>query len=189
MIQCTKCEASLPVELLNAPGLSACPQCGALVRVDAFPALVNPPASTQEGEKLVTDTEAGCFFHPRKKAVVSCDGCGRFLCALCDVEIGGRHLCPLCLETGKKKKKMKNLETHRELYDNISLSLAVIPGITLIFWFLTIITAPMSIYIAIRHWNSPTSILPRTKVRFIIAIIFSLLQIGGWALLFTKWLT
>jgi hypothetical protein len=186
LIQCTKCDVSLPVELLNAPGLSACPQCGALIRVDAFPALVNQPASTQEGEKLVMDSEAGCFSHPRKKAVVPCASCGRFLCALCDVEIGGRHLCPLCLETGKKKRTIKNLENHRVLYDNGALSLSVLP---LILVWVTIITAPMSLYYAIRPRNTPTSILPRTKVRFIIAIIFSLLQIGGWALLFTKWLT
>lgn len=185
MIQCTKCEVSLPVELLNAPGLSPCPLCGALVRVDAFPALVNPPASTQEGEKPVMGGEAGCFFHPRKKAVVPCAGCGRFLCALCDVEIGGRHLCPLCLETGKKKRTMKNLENHRVLCDNVALSLSILP---LILVWVTIITAPMSLYYAIHHWKSPTSILPRTKIRFIIAIILSLLQIGGWALLFTKWL-
>jgi len=46
---------------------------------------------------------------------------------------------------------------------------------------LTIITAPTSIYLSIRHWNSPMSVIGRTKVRFILAIVISGLQILAWA--------
>lgn len=187
-ILCSKCAASLPGDYLGREDTAPCPQCGAAVQIWAFPALVNPPSEGRSGEFVTTENEAGCFFHPQKQAVVPCASCGRFLCALCDVEIGGQHLCPLCVETGKKHRKMKNLETHRTLYDNIALSLAVIPGATLIFWWLTIVTAPISVYVGVRHWKSPTSILPRTKARFIIAILLGLLQIGGWTLLIANWL-
>jgi hypothetical protein len=34
---------------------------------------------------------------------------------------------------------------------------------------------------AIRHWNSPRSIVHRTRIRFVIAIVLATLQLGGWA--------
>jgi hypothetical protein len=47
-------------------------------------------------------------------------------------------------------------------------------------WF-TIFTAPIAIYLSIRHWNSPMSVTGRTKIRFILAIIISGFQILAWA--------
>ena len=38
---------------------------------------------------------------------------------------------------------------------------------------------------AIRYWKAPPSILPRTRVRSVIAIVLALLQIAGWIALFT----
>jgi hypothetical protein len=46
---------------------------------------------------------------------------------------------------------------------------------------LTILTAPIAIYLSIRHWNSPMSVIRRTKVRFILTIIISGFQILAWA--------
>jgi hypothetical protein len=105
------------------------------------------------------------------------------LCPLCDIEFDGGHICASCLSAGKKKGKIKNLETQRVLYDGIALSLAILP---LLIFYLTIITAPISIYVAIRYWKAPTSILPRTKIRFILAIVFSGLQLAGWSYVIMK---
>ncbi len=178
LLSCSKCSAALPADAFNAAGPTACPGCGSLIRADVFPALFrkNAPAAA---ENVLAESEAGCFFHPHKKAVVSCASCGRFLCSLCDIEFGGRHVCPSCLEAGKSKRKIRNLETERVLYDSIALSLAIVP---ILMWFLTIVTAPISIYYSLRHWKSPTSILPRTKIRFVFALIISVLQLGGWFL-------
>jgi predicted permease len=68
----------------------------------------------------------------------------------------------------------------RTLHDQVALSLALIP---LVFFRAMIITAPTAIYPAIRKWYSPSSILPRTKVRFVIAISIGALQILGRAAL------
>jgi hypothetical protein len=59
----------------------------------------------------------------------------------------------------------------------VALRLALFPMI--IFYF-TIVTAPIAIYLSIRHWNSPMSAVGRTKVRFILAIVISGLQILAW---------
>lgn len=127
----------------------------------------------------MTEGEAACFYHPQKKAVLPCDACGRFVCSLCDCELNGQHFCPACLESGKTKGKIKSLENRRTLYDSLALSLSLLP--LLIFYF-TIITAPMSLFIAIRYWNAPRSLVHRTKIRFIFAVLFSSLQIVGWAI-------
>lgn len=182
IINCAKCDTRLPVEIINRPGFISCPGCGVPVKAHIFPALYRRIETVKTGEGLLTDNEAGCFFHPAKKAVIPCEICGRFLCSLCDIEFNDQHVCPSCLEAGKKKRKIRNLENNRALYDNIALSLSVIP---LLFIWPTIITAPASIYFSIRHWKSPSSIIPRTKVRFILAGFFSIMQIAGWAMFIT----
>ena len=129
------------------------------------------------------DKEAGCFYHPGKKAVTPCSACGRFVCALCDVALNGRHLCPACFEKGKSKRKIKSLENHRTCYDTIALMVATVP---LLFYFITLITAPLAIYLTVRHWNTPSGIIPRTRIRFILAFFMAGLQIAGWILFFSN---
>jgi hypothetical protein len=178
LITCTKCNASLAGEVFGTPELVPCPSCGASIRVDLFPAYFKGPVKGQVGENLLVEGESGCFYHPRKKAAVPCEACGRFLCALCDCELNGQHLCPVCLETGKRKGRLKNLQNHRTLYDNLALALAV--GPLLIFYF-TIVTAPIALYFAVRHWSTPSSIIPRSKIRFVIAIAIASAEILAWA--------
>jgi hypothetical protein len=177
-LQCAKCKAPIPDALFNRSELAPCPVCATPLQVEIFPAFFRRATPGREGELIMAEGESSCFYHPQKRAVLPCEGCGRFLCALCDCELHGQHFCPACLETGRKKGKIKKLENERTLYDNIALSLAIYP--LLIFYF-TLITAPMALYMAIRHWNSPRSIVHRTRIRFVIAIVLATLQLGGWA--------
>lgn len=75
---------------------------------------------------------------------------------------------------------MQNLENHRVLYDDAALALAIYPIVFFVFFYFTLVTAPLSLFLAIRHWNTPSSIIPRTKIRLILAILFSSAQIIGW---------
>jgi hypothetical protein len=180
-VQCPKCRAWLLEGIFNLPELSPCPACGVPLQVEIFPALFRKINPGQGGETVMVEGESSCFYHPQKKAVLPCDGCGRFMCALCDCHLNGRHFCPVCLETGKTKGRIKSLDNQRTLYDGIALSLAIYP--LLIFYF-TLITAPMALFVAIRHWKSPPSLVRRSKIRFVVAIIVALLQIAGWVILF-----
>jgi hypothetical protein len=177
-VSCTRCHTPIPAGYYNTSNLIPCPSCHVPIRIDVFPAFYRAFQPGEEGETLI-DGQASCFYHPQKKAVIPCDHCGRFLCALCDVELGDKHLCPACLEAGKKKGRIANLDRHRLLYDGTALRLALLPMITV--W-LTIFTAPIAIYLSIQHWNSPMSVIGRTKVRFILAIIISGFQILAWAI-------
>jgi hypothetical protein len=179
VLQCPKCKTAL-TEAFASAHFVRCVGCESPLQVEVFPALFRRHTPGRDGEAVVVENEASCFYHPQKKAVLPCEGCGRFLCALCDCELHGQHFCPACLETGKKKGKIKRLENERVLYDDLALALAVLP--LLIFYF-TLVTAPIALYIAIRYWNSPRSIVRRqTHWRFVIAIIFATLEIAGWGI-------
>jgi hypothetical protein len=180
LVECPSCKAPLAESQFNKVELVPCGSCGCEIRADVYPAYVRPISQGSNGEALVIESEASCFYHPQKKATLPCQGCGRFICALCDCDLHGEHFCPACLQAGQKKGKIKRLEQERVLYDNIALSLAVYP--LLIFYF-TIITAPLSLGVAVRFWNAPRSIVHRTKARFVFAILIAGLEMAGWAAL------
>jgi hypothetical protein len=174
---CPKCRTPLLENVINRGDLAPCAICAAPLQVQVFPSLFRPLQTGRSGEAVVVETESSCFYHPQKKAVIHCEGCGRFLCALCDCELHGKHYCPQCLETGKKKGKITSIENERTLYDSIALGLAVVP---MLLFYVTFLTAPMALYVAIRYWKAPRSIVHRTRIRLVLAMVFASLQIIGW---------
>lgn len=172
---CPKCRVPLPLSHYNVAEFLPCSQCRTPIRVAVFAALAHRPPRTSAVSRPLADGEASCFYHPAKPAATVCDGCGRFLCALCDVELSGQHFCAPCLETGQRKRTLTQLETRRVLYDNIALALAILPVLSC---FLFPVTSPLAIAVAIWGWRKPSSLLPRTRVRFVLAILIGLLGLG-----------
>jgi hypothetical protein len=156
-----------------------CPSCNAQVGAEVFPAaLRDPVAEARQSENVSTPEEASCFYHPAKRAVETCANCGRFMCALCDVELSGEHICPSCLSTGRKKGRIRNLENERVLYGNVALALAILPILTI--WF-TIFTAPIAIYMAVRYWKAPQSLVSGGgKTKLGIAFTLGVIQVLAW---------
>ncbi|HTR42988.1 MAG TPA: hypothetical protein VMH87_15345 [Pseudomonadales bacterium] len=185
LIQCPACQAWLMGGPFNQREFGPCPACGVPLRGEVFPALFRKFSASQSGEAIIVEGESSCFYHPQKKAVLPCDSCGRFLCALCDCQLQGKHFCPTCLEAGRTKGKIKSLENQRTLYDSIALALAIYPLITVLLYMITVITAPMALFVAIRYWKAPLSIVRRTRIRFIVAILIALLTIAGWIIHFS----
>ncbi len=187
-LYCTRCQQPLPLIIFRKDEFRPCPSCGAMTYGVVFPAFMKENSPSRAGESLLVDTDASCFYHSQKKAEVACEYCGRFLCALCDVEMDRNHLCPPCIESGKEKGRIKTLENRRTLYDSIALSLSILP---LLAYCLTIVTAPIAIYMVFRYWNAPTSILHRGKWRMVVALFLSAAQVVGWSLvayfMISKW--
>jgi hypothetical protein len=179
-VPCPRCRSPLPLTEPATGLFTPCPGCGVPARLEVFPALLRPVAAGASAESILVESEASCFYHPQKRAAIHCQSCGRFLCALCDVELNGQHLCPPCLEAGQRKGTMGELVNRRTLYDSAALSLALLP---LLVWPLTVITAPATIVLALYGWSKPGSLVPRTKVRFVLAILIGLLEMFGWGLL------
>lgn len=186
MIACPQCRTILPELFVNSGALQPCPQCSAQVRIDVFNAFNQPVGQAQTGESIQVHGQAECFYHPGKKAVVPCAACGRLLCSLCEVPFDGRSLCMNCLQVGRNRHRIENLENSRLLYDSLALGLALWP---LMFFFVTVITAPVAIYVTLRYWKAPGSLLPRTRYRFIVAGLVATVQVAGWAIFFGWLLT
>ncbi|MDI6775578.1 MAG: hypothetical protein QME60_09390 [Verrucomicrobiota bacterium] len=180
---CSRCEAALYPEAGGGSGTVICPSCGVELVAAVFPALFRPAEKGRVGERVQLDDEASCFYHPGKKAVTGCENCGRFLCGLCEIKLADRLLCSACIESGKQQETIEPLRARRALYDNIAISLAVYPMVVPPFIYFTFLTAPVALFLAIRHWKTPQSIVPASKVKAAIAVLLAGLQLAGWALL------
>lgn len=163
----------------------SCPVCRSELTIQLFPAFTQPPptVSTASGE-AVLDGEAACYFHPEKRADVPCDRCGRFLCALCDVPLGGKHLCPSCLDTSKTPE----LVSDRFIWPRLAMLVGVVPFFLYLipcFWFFSfaaLFTGPAAIFLALWKWNAPASIVSgRGRGMGTTAIVFGVLQIMVFA--------
>lgn len=174
-LRCGRCGTGIPPNYFNLDHLTPCPNCSTDLQTIVFPSLYRSTA--QSGAEAAEASEATCFYHPENRAVVPCASCGRFLCAVCEIPLGGQTLCPGCVHTGVTSRRLVQLENRRMLYDNVALALAVAP--TLLIW-PTLFTAPMAVFLSVRYWRAPTTILRRTKIRFVLAAAFALCQIAVW---------
>jgi len=180
LVLCPKCSGSLPETLWNQSDLQACPGCESSLKIEVFPALLRQANQGKPGERVVAESEAGCFFHPQKKAVLSCENCGRFVCALCDMEMEGTHLCPACLESGARKGRIKSLQNEQMRYDKLAFALVFYPVALLVFFWFTIFTAPAAIFIVIRFWNAPMGLMQKGRGYLWAALIIGIIEIMAW---------
>ena len=186
-LSCPNCRTAWPADPAQLSALRKCGPCGREVEVEVFPAFTRPILAGSVGETIVDPGEAGCFYHPQRRASVPCGVCGRFLCALCDLQLNGQHLCPSCLETSRKKGDLKTLATTRTLYDSAALSLALL-GPLFCLWG-ALILAPPSIVVALYGWNKPGSLIHRTRIRFVLALVLSTLELVGLGIIIYSMVT
>ncbi|MFA6959584.1 MAG: hypothetical protein WC205_02400 [Opitutaceae bacterium] len=169
---CPKCK--VPLEGIGDQGEGACGACGTALQFVLFPALRRAKPVARAVRSL--DGDATCFFHAQNQAASVCDGCGRYVCAVCEVSgEDGRKLCPPCISAGRKKTVTKADEI--VTYGSMATTLALLP---LIMWPVTLVTAPTALILAIYGWKKPRSLVQPGSARFIMAILISSLEICGW---------
>ncbi len=183
-IACKRCGGMIPASFYNKDSFSSCPICNTPTMIRVYPALYSENSVTKA--ESISEGKAACYYHPQNIAMASCESCGRFLCNVCDIELDFSHICPSCLEEGRRKRRINNLDSGRTIYDSIALKLSFYP---LILFPITIFTAPVSFYLAARNFNKPLSITSRSKYKFIAAIVISSIQILGWAYVFALAIT
>ena len=182
-VACPRCQSTLPGAFCNTGAPVSCPACESTIMLTVFPAHFESAGAGAAAETILEEGVSSCFYHEQKKAVVPCSACGRFLCALCDLDFNGRHLCPACLQSGRKKGDLPELENRRTIHDSAALTTALLP---LLMWPITLATAPLAIFLAIRSFFRPSSLIPRTRIRAWFALAFGLLQVAGWVALFYR---
>ena len=181
---CVKCDTPFDLSRYSEDRVISCPNCRREHELYLYPAYFQEMLPVAGSEAKLLESEASCFHHPDKRAVVSCETCGRFLCDLCRVDFEEKNLCLSCFDVLRKTEGVWKLQRRCILWDNIALSLAVLP---LLFWFITIVTAPVALYITFRHWREgSTSIVLRTRVRYVLAFIIAGLQLLGWGFFFVS---
>lgn len=168
-LPCAHCRT--PVEMDSV----SCPGCHSPIEVMTFPALLAQPQISVAAPAM--EGEAGCFYHPSNKAVAACDLCGRFLCVLCQIDFLDECWCPNCIQISRQKRRLSGLDAVRPLYGNAAIGLATVP---LLFWPITLMTAPMALYVTIRYWSAPSSLVRSNRWQFYVAILFSVVELGGW---------
>lgn len=183
-VPCPDCQEPLPRQLFDLSEAGVCPHCKTGVSVSVFPALfVDPAQEHVTGINRRDDEQAGCFFHPHKEAVVPCAGCGLFLCTLCDTEIADRHICPKCLENELKDQNRSHLVTRRPLHSRMAFALSVYPLVLLPF--ITLLTAPAALFVTVRYWKAPRSLVSGSRWRFVAAAVLAVLQMFAWIAIFS----
>lgn len=187
LVECPRCRGVLSASAVAATAVAGrvtCRWCSGRFAGVLFPALFRAAAAGQAGEALADPAQSACFFHAGRRAVVACDACGRFLCALCDLPLGSGHLCPSCLDNPAARQRtaaMAPRQSSALLYDNVALALAGLP--MLVVW-PTLVTAPATLVVVWRYWNRVQSARPRrAHLRFVLAALLALAQIGGWVTL------
>jgi hypothetical protein len=187
VLECPGCRAPLPDRPDVAPTVERCDACGSRVRLATFPAFFRPPEESRTGTLSVESGEATCFHHEKKRAVASCEACGKFLCSLCDVEVAERHYCTQCFESGARQGRIAQFERARVRYDSIALMLVLV---SLLFSFFILIPVPplIAIIIAITKRNAPPSLVRRSRLRMNIALTLAILEfLGGCAFWIAVW--
>jgi hypothetical protein len=162
IVACPGCGGD--VTRTEAPsGWQICPYCDKRLRIQVWPV-----ARQKTNAESAMPEHATCFFHPEKAYEACCQRCGRFLCALCDLQLGAEHVCPTCFERGRTDSGLQGGTAewrHRDvLYDSIALTIGW--GWILI-WPFIVAALPANIILHVKFRKAPRSYLvPRSGWRF-----------------------
>jgi len=183
-LSCPKCQHRFGDLDWHEDGAGSCRNCRTDFRAYRLPALTRGRDIARP--KLVAVPEdSTCFFHVQNQAEKICDGCGRFVCAVCAIPNGHEFHCPSCLS--HRINRTDAGVTERTIFPSIALTLALFP---LLLYPLTILTAPISIGMVFMGWSRPGSLLrgPQ-RWKLVLAGIVSTIEIAAWLFLLAKvWL-
>ena len=198
-IRCTSCGYGIADSVFPPAGEADCPTCRRRVRAWVLPMLYKVPGAVPPAlpEEPPGPGEAACFYSPARRATKVCDHCGVFVSEAWAAKWGQQTVCLKCIEELRSKGRDPRFEAKRTLWDNVALFCAVGPWVlaamfvaTVILYgfaffciLLTLVTAPAALFIALRYWNAPRSLVPRGRGRLVWALVLGLAQLGAWAVL------
>ena len=158
-VVCPHCSADIPPD----SEWQSCPYCQKWLQVRLWPTIrQNTNAATALSD------QAACFFHPDKAFQTCCQRCGRFVCALCDLQLGAEHVCPVCFERGRANSGAEAGKAEWRYRDVLYDSIAVTVGWGWILFWPTIVAAiPAVIVLHVKYRKAPRSyLIPRSGWRF-----------------------
>jgi hypothetical protein len=164
-----------------------CPYCEKRLQIRVWPVV-----HRNNNAAAALSDQATCFFHPDRAFQACCQRCGRFVCALCDLQLGAEHVCPTCFDrgcAGSDAEAGKGEWRYRDvLYDSI----AVTAGWAwIIVWPSIVAAIPAVIFLHVKYRKAPRSyLIPRSGWRFWAAYAgFVWLPLVIASLFLPRWLT
>ena len=173
-LRCPKCSTPFEPDLALPVGRMECSHCLSSISFVLFPAFHNPPEAISMASGVrAAEGEAVCFFHPEKRAECTCDRCGRFVCELCDLPFGNRHLCPKCMDTSK----LPELVTSRFVGAYAAMLIGILPLFFPCFYFFPF-TGTAAMILGGWSWKKPGSLVygPRHAMA-VVGVLTGFLQL------------
>jgi hypothetical protein len=179
-LRCPSCKWAFKLsEFDGSQNVVSCERCKRRIELRVLPALLVSHSAPPKLElRAPQEGESSCFYSPEHVATADCSHCGVLISEFWKAQWGNSTVCLKCLDHLRTKNQDQRFETQRTLWDSVALGLAVLPG-TLIFWWLTLLTAPATLVFAIWAWKKPRSLVPRGPWRLILAMLLALLQMAA----------
>ena len=162
-VTCPRCDGNLAAVVDASTEWQSCPYCEKRLQIRVWGAVRQ---NTNAAAAL--SNQATCFFHPDKVFQSCCQRCGRFVCALCDLQLGAEHVCPTCFERERADSGVaagKAEWRHRDvLYDSIAVTIG---WGWILFWPVLVAAIPAAIFLHVKYRKAPRSyLIPRYGWRF-----------------------
>lgn len=196
-VKCSVCGFLQSATVADSGPNHRCSTCRRPFEFRIFPAIqksATPEAPPPLPEDPPGPGEAVCFYSPSRRATQSCSHCGVFISDAWAAQWGNETVCLKCLGDLRQKGGSQQFEVSRTLWDNIAYTLSLAPiavgtlllmtvigmSFGILAYMMTAITAPIAIFLSLRYWNAPRSLVPRGRRRLWVAIILSVVQLLAW---------
>lgn len=171
--QCPHCNGTLTPDWVR-DGTIDCPYCMSRFDARAF----HPPAlaiRAVEHAGARPEDDTACAYHERNAAVTSCQRCGVFICALCDMNIGTGSYCPQCFERVRNEGALQSAARRYRDYTAMG-RLSIFAGIFI--WFMMLLTGALAVYYGVKGLKQRRE-FGRTILGPVLVILFGLGQVAG----------
>lgn len=185
---CVYCNQPLAAAQLRTGGAVQCVRCHRSSIVLALPCLFENPGAKPPPPPVdpPAEGEAACFYSPNRKATKECNHCGVLMSDIWSAQWGAQSICLKCLDHLREKTKDARFQTSRRLWDNITLLLALLPFTIFLYWIVPF-SAPAALFVGIYHWNSPRSLVPRSRFRLVAGLFVAFAELAAIVLAIAGW--
>ena len=181
-LQCPTCRNNLSLDQSANRVSEDCPVCRSEVRITIFPRFYQEPPK-QINSPLASEDEAVCSFYPELRAEKVCDVCGCLMSQKASAKWGDKDYCLPCLYRLREEEKDAAFVARARLYDNRALAMVT--------WFapLSLFTAPVALFLLLRHGKGNQSFVPRSAARWWLALLLSSAWILLWGAIIIIWIS
>lgn len=146
--QCPRCEVALTTDWIRT-GAIVCPYCSRGFEATAFTPPQRTQAVTAEVVTVGPEGANACANHTRNAATASCQRCGLFICALCDMNVGAGSYCPSCFERVRTEGTLQAAARRYRDYAMMARTSAIV-GLLFSFMFLGLPFGAVAVFYAIK---------------------------------------